>query len=115
MDCEVEAAIKVGGPIKFTWQKYVYANDLECSGINGGKFVDLIPNKLVSFTWGDINPERNFPWGSSLVEFKIEPEKDGTRVTLHHFGLPNDREANDHQGGWKHYLEQSPAKWEKKK
>ena len=112
MECEVESELKVGAAIKFTWP--FDCNGGEGTSISGGEIQSMIPNTLISFTWGDASIERNFPWGSSLVEFKITPENDGCRVAIHHYDLPSEFEINDHEGGWKHFLGAAAAKWETK-
>ena len=103
MECELETDFEVDGPIKFTWHEH--SGDENCSGIHGGKIVNMIPNQLFSFTWGDQNPARGLPWGSTLVEFKIEEEGTGSRVTILHYDLPSEKEAHDHTGGWTMFLE----------
>lgn len=108
MGCEIDGELKTGAAIKFTWQM---ANDDDCSGVNGGTIVNMIENRLLSFTWGDENPERGLPWGSTLVEFKIEPENNGCRVTILHYDLPSEQEAINHQGGWSSFLEQNTGNW----
>ena len=47
MGCEIEGEIKEGSRIKFTWEM---EDGSDCSGINGGEVVSVIPNELFSFT-----------------------------------------------------------------
>ncbi len=110
MECKIEGELKTGAPIKFIWEQYEVDDD-DCSGVNGGEIVNMIPNKLLSFTWGDPNPARNLPLGSTLVEFKITPEADGCRVTICHYDLPSEKEADNHTGGWSKFLEQNTGTW----
>lgn len=122
MECELTTDgnkdLKIGAPIKFYWAEYANADDDLCSGTNGGEVVDMIPHKLISFTWGDAAEKRNLPWGSTLVEFKfdevVENGVSGTRFTIHHYNLPNEAEAKDHQHGWNNYLTLCVGKWEGK-
>ena len=67
-----------------------------------GRFVELIPDRKVVFTWGWTgNP--NVPPGSSTVEIDLVPDGDGTVIALTHRGLtPEGRMA--HEVGWAHYL-----------
>lgn len=102
MGCDIEGEIKVGSPIKFIWQM---EEGSDCTGINGGEVISLIPNKLFSFTWGDPDENRDLDWGSTLVEFIIEEEGSGSRVRFHHYKLPSDYEAGQHMGGWRRFLE----------
>jgi uncharacterized protein YndB with AHSA1/START domain len=67
-----------------------------------GEFVELVPDRKVTFTWGWIDrPE--IPPGSTLVEIELEPADHGTLVHLTHRRLPAD-EADRHAAGWRHYL-----------
>lgn len=67
-----------------------------------GRFVDLVPDRRVVFTWGwDGHP--TVPPGSSTVEIELIPDADGTLVRLTHRGLPPD-DVPVHEIGWNHYL-----------
>ncbi|MBL4602491.1 MAG: SRPBCC domain-containing protein [Emcibacteraceae bacterium] len=110
MECEIEGELEVGAPIKFIWREF--EGDKEnCSGINGGTIINMIPNTLLSFTWGDENPSRDLPWGSTLVEFKIEEKSGGCLVTIFHYDLPTEKEAEEHTGGWTMFLEKNTVNW----
>jgi uncharacterized protein YndB with AHSA1/START domain len=67
-----------------------------------GRFVQLVRDARVVFTWGwDGSP--TVPPGSSTVEIELTPDGDGTLVRLSHRGLPpSDRPP--HAVGWDHYL-----------
>lgn len=108
MGCDIEGEIKVGSPIKFIWEMEEGA---DCSGINGGEVLALERPKLFSFTWGDEDDGRRLAWASTRVEIKITPEGEGARVSLFHYDLPSDYEADQHMGGWKEYMEIIEAKW----
>lgn len=110
MGCVIEGDLTPGSQIKFTWAEYD-GQDPNCSGINGGEIVNMIPSSLLSFTWGDENPARGLPWGSTLVEFKIAVQQGGCLVTIIHYDLPSEKEAKDHQGGWTEFLEQNTSNW----
>ncbi len=111
MECELEHEIKVGNPIKFIFNvSYTDHNGVThgppCYAI--GEIVKMIPNKFFSFTWGDGITVKDFPAGSTLVEFKIEPGSengiDGCRVTIHHRDNPSEGIAKDHTQGWSYHL-----------
>lgn len=112
MECEIEGDLEIGAAIKFIWHEYEGDKD-KCSGINGGHIINMIPNTLLSFTWGDENPGRGLPWGSTLVEFKIEAEANGSRVSIIHYDLPSEEEAENHTGGWTMFLEKNTHNWKK--
>lgn len=67
-----------------------------------GKFVELVPETRVVFSWGwEGHPE--VPPASTTVEIELTPDGDGTLVTLTHTGLPPS-EMEMHRAGWEHYL-----------
>ena len=64
-----------------------------------GEYVEVEPPHRVVFTWG---LDGAAP-GSTRVEVTLEPDGDGTRLTLLHHGLAGPlRDA--HAEGWAHYL-----------
>jgi uncharacterized protein YndB with AHSA1/START domain len=67
-----------------------------------GRFVELIPDQRVVFTWG-WQGSPTLPPGSSTVEIELAPDGDGTLVRLTHRGLPPEDRAV-HEIGWEHYL-----------
>lgn len=109
MESEVECDFKIGSPIKFIWE--MGCDDEKGVTVNSGTIINIVPNSLFSFTWGDENPKRNLPVGSTLVEFKIEEQKNGCLVTIIHYDLPSEHEANDHCGGWSEFLEKNTTTW----
>jgi uncharacterized protein YndB with AHSA1/START domain len=67
-----------------------------------GRFVELIRDSRVVFTWG-WQDHPTVPPGSSTVEIELLPDGDETLVRLTHRGLP--AEAFDvHRVGWEHYV-----------
>jgi uncharacterized protein YndB with AHSA1/START domain len=67
-----------------------------------GKFVEVIPNRRVVFTWGWEGND-HVPPGSSTVEIDLEREGTGTRLRLVHRGLPEGAIAS-HAEGWDYFL-----------
>ena len=67
-----------------------------------GRFVELIPNSRVVFTWG-WRGHPLLPPESSTVEIDLLPDGDGTIVRLTHRGLPHEEIAS-HALGWEHYV-----------
>lgn len=70
--------------------------------IVAGKFVELVPERRVVFTWGWEGNE-HVPPGSSTVEIDLEPAGTGTRLHLVHRGLPVPAIAR-HAEGWDYFL-----------
>jgi uncharacterized protein YndB with AHSA1/START domain len=67
-----------------------------------GRFVELVPDRRVVFTWGWTG-HPTVPPGSSTVEIELVPDGDGTVIALTHRGLPPDG-RDLHVVGWNHYL-----------
>ena len=61
-----------------------------------GTYLEVMPNRKVVFTWGGVE---GLAPGQSTVEFLIEPDRGGTLLRLHHYGLPRPA-AEPHRRGW---------------
>ena len=73
------------------------------NGMNArGQFVELVPDRLVVFTWGWID-RPGIPPGSTTVQIDLSEDAGGTRLILTHREIPVD-EANMQKMGWVHYL-----------
>lgn len=70
--------------------------------IASGKYVEVVPNSRVVFTWG-WEGEKDLPPGSSTVEVTLTPEGDETIVRLRHLGL-NSEQRKRHAEGWEHFM-----------
>jgi uncharacterized protein YndB with AHSA1/START domain len=70
---------------------------------SAGEFLEVVPNELVSFTFGWDEPDHPIPAGSTKLAISLIPEGENTRVRLVHSGLPDDA-ISDHTKGWDHYL-----------
>jgi uncharacterized protein YndB with AHSA1/START domain len=86
---------------------------------NSGIFLVVEPPRQVVFTWGFANAEAAghtlhdrgdatsvdaMPPGSTRVTVTLEPESDGTRLTLRHDELPNAELREGHDIAWNTYL-----------
>ena len=69
-----------------------------------GKFLEVVPDRKVVFTFGWDEPNHPIPARSTEVEITLTPDGDKTRVRLVHRGLPDDA-VSDHTQGWDHYLD----------
>jgi len=76
--------------------------------INGaairGRYLELERPRRVVVSWGMAGSD-DFPPGSSQVEFVLTAHGDGTRLDLHHTGLPDGR-RDGYSTGWLHFLAQ---------
>src|SRR3954466_13196946 len=71
--------------------------------VAGGTFREVEPGRRIVFGWGWEGTD-GLPPDASTVTVTIEPEDDGSRVTLVHEGLDEQQTAG-HAEGWDHYLE----------
>jgi uncharacterized protein YndB with AHSA1/START domain len=70
-----------------------------------GHFVELVRPRRIVFTYGWERADVEVPPGSTTVEIDLVARDDGsTLLTLVHRGL-EDRAADAHRGGWRHYLD----------
>jgi uncharacterized protein YndB with AHSA1/START domain len=69
-----------------------------------GTYVEVVPNRKVTFTWGYERATMGMAPGASLVEITLEPRTTGTLVRLVHHQLPSDEATRAHNEGWQHYL-----------
>lgn len=88
-----------------TWQ---HANGDRVSG----RFVDLVPDRRMVFTYGWDRQDVGIPPGSTTVEITLTPlpGRHGPRTELHlvHRGLSGPM-ATAHTGGWTNYLSRLTA------
>jgi uncharacterized protein YndB with AHSA1/START domain len=80
----------------------LYRVDFADKGVAAGRYVEVVPNRRVVFTWGWEGNDA-VPPGSSTVEVDLEPDGEGTRVRLVHRGLP-DGAIVSHTEGWDFFL-----------
>jgi uncharacterized protein YndB with AHSA1/START domain len=82
----------------------IYRVQLAGGHQSAGRYVEVVPNALVVFTFGWDEPGTPIPPGSTTIEISLHPEGGKTRVRLVHRGLPDDA-ISDHGQGWRFYLD----------
>lgn len=82
----------------------VFRMNVRGDGWASGHFVAVEPHRRIVFTWGWEGDDSPVPPGSSTVEVTLEPDGDGTLLTLVHSGLPLPA-LDVHREGWNHYLD----------
>ncbi len=80
-----------------------YRLDVDGEHFAAGKYLEVDPPRRLVMTWGWEGSDEVAP-GSTTVEITLIPQGSGTLLRLRHSGLPNDRQRNDHAGGWKQYV-----------
>ena len=68
-----------------------------------GKFLELVFNRRLVFSYGWDRADVGIPAGSTIVEIDLRPLRGGTELRLVHRGL-EDPMADAHSGGWANYL-----------
>jgi uncharacterized protein YndB with AHSA1/START domain len=72
---------------------------MDAGTVARGEYVSVEAPRKVVFTWGWEN-DPALPPGSTTVELTLDPDGDGTLLTLRHSGLPDDASAAVHEEGW---------------
>lgn len=83
----------------------VYRVWMDADTVASGTFVEVDPARRVVFTWG-WEGNQGVPPGSTTVELTLEPDGDGTVLSLRHTGLPDGEAAAMHEEGWRHFTAQ---------
>ena len=73
--------------------------------VASGRFVEVIPDRRLVFTWGWEGPDSPVPPGSSTVVIELEARSGGTLLRLTHSALAPPPIAEHHRQGWERYLE----------
>jgi uncharacterized protein YndB with AHSA1/START domain len=75
------------------------------SQVASGRFVEVIPNRKIVFTWGWEGEAPSVPPGSTTVVVELVPDGAGTLLRLTHSPLAPPPVADHHREGWERYLE----------
>ena len=81
----------------------IYRVGISGRDVVSGKYLEVIPNKRIVFTWGWEGDDSPLPPGTSTVEVSFIPDGSGTLVKLRHMGLPPAL-VSSHVEGWEHFL-----------
>ena len=79
----------------------IYRVEIDERTVALGEYVEVEPFRRLVFTWGWIG-DPLVPPGSTTVEIGLEPDGDGTSLTVRHTGLPDEAVAM-HRDGWDLY------------
>ena len=80
----------------------VFRVNVTGDGFASGRFVEVVPNRKLIFTWGWEDPGSPLPPGSSTVEIELIEAPNGTLLRLTHKDLP-ESEREIHRFGWENY------------
>jgi uncharacterized protein YndB with AHSA1/START domain len=73
-------------------------------GFASGRFLQVVENRRVVFTWGWEAHGSAVPPGASTVEIDLQADGDETIIRLRHSGLPPEQ-IEPHLQGWNHYID----------
>jgi len=76
-----------------------------------GKYLDIIPNQRLQFSW----TWENYAMPDSIVTIELEDLGSSTRLTLRHEGLPDQEDAEQHTEGWSSIVEKCVQLFETQK
>lgn len=71
------------------------------------EILELIPNEKIAFSWPDWRGDTSVPVQS--VSWMLEPEGEGTKVTLIHSGFVRTVDLSDYPFGWGHFMDKLKA------
>jgi len=91
----IELDLRVGGAYR------IVMRDEDDDYDHHGEYVEVERPRRLAFTW--ISPATKGE--TTLVTIELEPDGDGTALTLTHARLPGDEAAARHRGGWSNVLE----------
>ncbi len=66
------------------------------------EILELVPNEKLTISWPDWRGDTSVP--AQSVTWQLEPEGNGTRVTLTHTGFTRAVDVSDYPFGWGHFL-----------
>jgi uncharacterized protein YndB with AHSA1/START domain len=72
--------------------------------VASGRFLEVIPDQRLVFTWGWEGEAPPVPPGSTTVVIELEPDEAGTLLRLTHSALAPPPVAEHHRAGWERYL-----------
>jgi uncharacterized protein YndB with AHSA1/START domain len=73
--------------------------------VASGRFLEIVPEQRLVFTWGWEGDAPPVPPGSTTVTIELEHNEMGTLVRLTHGPLVPPPVAEHHRQGWERYLE----------
>jgi len=73
--------------------------------VASGRFLEVVPEQKLVFTWGWEGDAPPVPPGSTTVTIELEPNESGTLLRLTHGPLFPPPVAEHHRQGWERYVE----------
>lgn len=131
MSSGVSVEVEIGAPVEVVWRLLTepeqlvrwlgvaatleprprgrFRFELFAGQFCSGRYVEVVPNRRVVFTWGWEDPAIPVPPGSTTVAIDLEPRGTGrTHLRLAHTGLERAMQLL-HADGWARYLRRLAA------
>jgi uncharacterized protein YndB with AHSA1/START domain len=89
---KLEIDFRVGGGYK----GYFANAEVVCCG----KFLEIVPDRKIVFTWGDVGSDEGFPKTEVWVELFPESGGSKTKLLIVHTGFASKEDAEAHDHGW---------------
>lgn len=89
---KLEISFRVGG----SYKAYFTNADVVCCG----KFLEIVPDRKIVFTWGDQGSDEGFPMTRVAIEIKPEANGSKTKLLIVHTGFETQEDADAHNSGW---------------
>lgn len=91
--------LRPGGRYELGW-KY----EIDGEEVSGGpmEVLEIVPDERLVVSWPDWRGDSSVPMQS--VSWLLEPDGDGTRVTLVHSGFTRTVDFSDYPFGWAHFM-----------
>jgi len=67
-----------------------------------GKVLSYHRGKTISYTWHAADWDNEVR--PSIVKFSLSPSRTGTKISLKHSGLPDQKSRKEHKGGWTEFV-----------
>ena len=80
----------------------VYRVWMDADTVASGEYVEVEPPRRLVLTWG-WEGNATVPPGSTTVEFTLQPDGEGTVLSIRHSGLPDREAAAMHEEGWRFF------------
>jgi uncharacterized protein YndB with AHSA1/START domain len=93
-----ESDPRTGGAFSYTWE---FEEQPERNHTREDVYAEVTPDEHIRYDWP-------MPLGNTVVDFRLEPSDDGTKLVLEHEGWGSDPEWDQahemHAGGWQFFL-----------
>ena len=95
----IEADIREGGVWRFDMVGMFEGREQRFPNLM--RFLEIVPNERIVYTWNWRNNPTMASWNSERVVVQFADEAGGTRLTIQHEGFETEKVRASHEFGWK--------------